>query len=541
MPRRQAKDGGHTAFTDHRIQRRPEADSTLPENTDIAAWREPAPELEKRNLGIAYVNAGMERHSPSFIVRGYRLLTEVQQQFSNDSEIFTSMGTALLAGNQTTEAELAFERALQLNPGSATGETNAASAYLQAGDSEKAIAHLERAINIDPLHLAAAAPLMELYKQQGDAAKASELSESLNALVHKPSAESEVTRQTSLQPQLAAAAFKNIQVLKTIPSDQLRPAMRFISASLGVECNYCHVEGAFEKDDKKPKQIAREMMRMTFAIDNRSFARSRQVTCYSCHRGSTKPEATPAVASGERSKPTTVTADSNPLPEALPTADQAIARYVQALGGDAAIERITSLHETGTTTGGSKSVRLEVWDEYPDKQISVRHLAAGDAETILSGSQGWTRAPGRPARELDQADLEAAQIDADLHFPLRLRQLCAELRMEYPEELLGHAAYLISCADVGKPPLKLYFDEHTGLLVRLVRYLPTPLGLVPSQIDYGDYRPVGGVNIPFRWTVAEANRSTTTQLEEIEQNVPVDERKFARPESLSAAQAVGAH
>jgi len=540
MPRRPAKDGGHTAFTDHRIQRRPEPDSALPESSDIAAWREPAPELEKRNLGIAYVNAGVERHSPPFIVRGYRLLTEVQQQFSNDSAIFASMGSALLAGHQTTEAELAFERALQLNPGSVSGETNAASAYLQAGDAEKAIAHLERAISIDPLYLAAAAPLIELYEHQGNAAKAGELSGSLNALVHKPSPENDVTQKTSLPPQLAAAAFKNIQVLKAIPSDQLRPAMRFISASLGVECNYCHVEGAFEKDDKKPKRIARAMMRMMFAIDERSFAGSRQVTCYSCHRGSTKPEATPAFASGEASKPSVPAADSNAPREALPTADQAISRYVQALGGEAAIEKITRLHESGTLTAARESVRLEVWDEYPDKQMSVRHMAAGDVETVVTGRQGWIRAPGRPARAMEDTEAAAAQGDADLHFPLRLRQLCPELRVEYPEEIAGRAAYLISCADVGKPPLKLYLDEHTWLLVRMVRYLPTPLGLLPHQIDYGDYRQVGGVKIPFRWTVAQADGSATTQLEEVEQNVPIDERKFARPQSLSAAQDVGA-
>ena len=63
MPRRDAKDGGHTAFTDHRIQRRPEPQPDLPADTDIAAWREPAPDLQKRNLGIAYINAGMERRS----------------------------------------------------------------------------------------------------------------------------------------------------------------------------------------------------------------------------------------------------------------------------------------------------------------------------------------------------------------------------------------------------------------------------------------------------------------------------------------------
>ena len=61
-------------------------------------------------------------------------------------------------------------------------------------------------------------------------------------------------------PKKAEEQYKNIQVLKGIPADQLIPAMQFIATSLGVECEFCHVEGAFEKDDKKPKQTARKMM-----------------------------------------------------------------------------------------------------------------------------------------------------------------------------------------------------------------------------------------------------------------------------------------
>ncbi len=247
MPRRDAKDGGHTAFTDHRIQRRPESQPTVPEDADISAWREPAPDLQKRNLGIAYINAGMEHHSPPFVVRGYRMLTEVQNQFSNDAEFFTSIGSALLMAKQTSEAEFAFERALQLNPNSAPAETNAASAYLQGGNLSRAVAHLERAVAIDPFHLAADVPLINLYQQQGDLAKAAEISDRLNAAMEKISLPNETADKnpTTDGGRTAESVFKNIQVLKGIPSDQLIPSMRFIAASLGVECSSLPCAGAF--------------------------------------------------------------------------------------------------------------------------------------------------------------------------------------------------------------------------------------------------------------------------------------------------------
>src|SRR5580693_8096734 len=96
-------------------------------------------------------------------------------------------------------------------------------------------------------------------------------------------------------PKKAEEQYKNIQVLKGIPADQLIPAMQFIATSLGVGCEFCHVEGAFEKDDKEQKKTARKMMAMMFAINKDNFEGHREVTCYSCHRGSAIPVGTPLV------------------------------------------------------------------------------------------------------------------------------------------------------------------------------------------------------------------------------------------------------
>src|ERR1700752_5453909 len=94
-------------------------------------------------------------------------------------------------------------------------------------------------------------------------------------------------------PKKAEEQFKNIQVLKGVPAEQIFPTMQFITASLGVECEFCHVQNAFEKDDKKNKQTARKMMEMMFAINADNFDRHREVTCYTCHRGNVQPMAIP--------------------------------------------------------------------------------------------------------------------------------------------------------------------------------------------------------------------------------------------------------
>src|SRR5260370_8501478 len=91
---------------------------------------------------------------------------------------------------------------------------------------------------------------------------------------------------------LAEEEFKNIQALKGIPAEQVIPSMQFIAASLGVECEYCHVAHANEKDDKKPKVTARKMINMMMAINKDNFQDKREITSSSFHRRPARPDGT---------------------------------------------------------------------------------------------------------------------------------------------------------------------------------------------------------------------------------------------------------
>jgi hypothetical protein len=338
-------------------------------------------------------------------------------------------------------------------------------------------------------------------------------------------------------PRKAEEQFKNIQVLKGTPADQLIPAMQFITASLGVECQFCHVEGAFEKDDKKPKQTARKMMEMMFTINKDNFEGHREVTCYSCHRGSTDPVGTPLVmteepkpAMGEAMKPEEKKGEGGDAKEASgPAADQLLDKYLQAVGGATAIEKITSRVMKGTITFGDRNIPIDIYSKDPDKRISFTHTPDGDSVTAFDGHEGWLGFPGRPVREMHGPDIDAAAMDADLHFATHLKGMFSEAQVRGTEKIGEHEANLVIGQREGKPPLRLYFDEQSGLLVRLVRFGETPLGRMPTQIDYADYREVGGVKIPFRWTLARPGGRFTIQVGEVKENVPVDDAKFAKP------------
>jgi hypothetical protein len=186
MTKREAGDGGHSAFTDHRIQRRPQqkASQDSPETVpNIVAWRQPPIEFATRNLGMALTEYGLSRRSAKQILSGYRTLTTMQQQFPQDSELYNMLGTALIAGQQYGEAVQAFALAVRFDPTSSPKETSLGQAYLAAGQEALGEQHLERAMELDPLNLSAAALLIDAYGKSGKPLKADELSQKISKLV----------------------------------------------------------------------------------------------------------------------------------------------------------------------------------------------------------------------------------------------------------------------------------------------------------------------------------------------------------------------
>ena len=327
----------------------------------------------------------------------------------------------------------------------------------------------------------------------------------------------------------AEEQFKNIQVLKGIPAEQLIPTMEFIGASLGVGCEFCHVHNAFEKDDKKPKQAARKMMEMMFTINADNFEGNRVVTCNSCHRGNAMPEAIPAVMTEEPKEAVVAPKPAEAKETAGPTGEQLLDKYLQAVGGAAAIEKINSRVMKGTIDFGGKSLPIDIYAKEPDKRISFTHMPDGDSVTAFNGHEGWLGMPGRPAREMHGSELDAASMDADLHLSTHLKAMFSEMKPQGTEKVGDREAYVVLGAREGKTPIRLFFDEQSGLLLRLVRFGDSALGWLPTQIDYADYRDTNGVKIPYRWTLARPNGRFTIQVSEMKQNIPVDDSKFAKP------------
>jgi outer membrane lipoprotein-sorting protein len=352
-----------------------------------------------------------------------------------------------------------------------------------------------------------------------------------------------VNGQGQEKPLMAEDVFKNIQVLKGIPVKEFMNTMGFFSAATNLNCIDCHSPQSESLEgyaiDTPRKQTARRMVLMVNQINQTNFGGRRMVTCYTCHRASDRPEAVPSLLDQY-----SVPEDDPNRVEVVPagpvqsvkkvSADQILDKYIQAIGGAANVARLTSFTAKGTYEGYetlSAKVSVDIFANAPNQMTTVVHTQNGDSVTTYDGRNGWIAAADKLMRvlPLDGGDLEGARMDAVLSFPARIKQ-DFQWRTGFPSVSIDDKPVeVIQSTARGAAGAKLYFDSESGLLVRQVRFVDTAVGVIPTQIDYSDYRDVAGVKVPFKRVITWTDGRSTIELNQVQPNVRVPAAQFGKP------------
>ena len=352
---------------------------------------------------------------------------------------------------------------------------------------------------------------------------------------------------TAPQEKTVEQTRKNIQVLKGLPDSQLGTVMNFVAASLGKRCDFCHVNKGgnnwvWEADDKEEKVTARSMMRMVLSINKDNFRGHPDVSCYTCHRGRTSPMSIPSLPlpspspRPEAPRPAAGQASPTPAPvaaatPALPTADQILAKYTDAIGGSAAIDKMKTLVMKGTYTGfNGVALPYEVYQTAPDKFYINVISQQGAIERGFDGKVAWEKGP-RGVNELMNPVLDDLKSMFVFYRNIKLKEQFAQMRMGGKDKIGDREVFIIGGRTTDNKRERLFFDAETGLLLRRITYTETPVGVIPEQIDFEDYRDVDGVKLPFtvRVSSVEPGLVSTRKYTEIKLNVPVDNSKFTMP------------
>ena len=373
--------------------------------------------------------------------------------------------------------------------------------------------------------------------------------------------------------------YKKIEALKGIPADQVHPAMEYITTALGVGCGYCHVIGHFDAEDKREKHVARSMIQMTMALNNTVFDAKREVTCYTCHRGVAKAETT-LLLTGDKvptdpaakeifpplalknfsdldpgmspsKAPATIMTGPAPAPKPaasvapLPSVADVFSKYEQALGGEAAVNKIAALSFKGTADmlvppppgppGGPPppppmmgTVPAEHYVKAPKGVISVTFPGRPTVSTGYDGTIAWHNTPIRE----DTGDEMRMLVELGEKFPaLEFRDDHTNVQVDAMEKIGDRDTYrVVGTRKEGFPVIdRINFDAQTGLLVRTYTTMQSVIGSFPEDTFYEDYRDVSGVKVPFTMRVVSAEGNRTYKWSQVDANAPVEDAKFTKP------------
>jgi photosynthetic reaction center cytochrome c subunit len=365
------------------------------------------------------------------------------------------------------------------------------------------------------------------------------------------------------RPLLSEQVFKNVQVLKGIPVDDFLGTMGIMAAALQFDCSDCHVGAGTDKvdwaADTPRKRMARTMVTMVANINRTNFGGRQMVTCWTCHRNRDKPLVTPVMAT-IYGTPAYEPDDVVVQAPGVASAESILDNYIQAAGGAERLAGLTSFVGKGTSVGfggfgGGGDV--EIVAKAPDKRATLilfkQETGRGDQIRTYDGRTGWVRTPLNVLGEfqLTGTDLDGARFDAQLSFPGQIKQILTNLKTGPPtsisdlpapasqsslqQDVTSGQTHVVDVVQGTGPRdllVTLYFDRQTGLLLRELRYGSSPIGRIPTQIDFADYRDVNGIKLPFRITYAWLDGRDSIVLNDMKTNVPVDEAKFGKPAPL---------
>jgi hypothetical protein len=348
--------------------------------------------------------------------------------------------------------------------------------------------------------------------------------------------------------QTAGEVFKNVTTtpLKGLTVDDFMGSMGVMAAALGFDCADCHTGAGTDKVnwefDTNRKKMARKMTEMVAVINKTNFGGAPLVSCWTCHHGKDVPATTIAL-DNLYGPPNEEKDDIIAKDDSQPAATAILDKYIQALGGAQKLAGLKSFVAIGTQAGYVQvkgGGQFEIFAKAPDQRtVRVTYKDApdrGNQTRAFNGTTGWITTPRALLGEyqVEGTELDGLHFDAELAFPGQIKQVLTNLSVGYPDTIDGHDVEVLQGHGPRGLLVTLYFDKQSGLLVREIRFGRTPIGRVPSQVDYSDYRDVDGVKFPFQYKFSWLDGRDNYQLTDVKVNVPIEESRFGKPSAGSA-------
>ncbi|HKQ74841.1 MAG TPA: hypothetical protein VJ810_14200 [Blastocatellia bacterium] len=217
---------------------------------------------------------------------------------------------------------------------------------------------------------------------------------------------------------------------------------------------------------------------------------------------------------------------------ALPTVDAILDKYVKAIGGKEAIEKIKSRTMKGSfdIEAMNMSGALEMVAKAPNKSAMKIDLPNfGVVNRVYDGAKGWDSNPMTGLREVSGVELAMMKRTSDFHLDLHLKSHYTKMEVKGKEQVGSYETYVIEATPAEGSVEKLFFDVSTGLLVRQDAESDGPQGKMPIETYMDDYKVVDGVKVAHTMKQVNPMMTWAIKIAEVKSNVEIDEAKFSKP------------
>ena len=214
-----------------------------------------------------------------------------------------------------------------------------------------------------------------------------------------------------------------------------------------------------------------------------------------------------------------------------PTIDQVLDKAVTALGGRAAMEKVTSRTGKGTIEipDAGMSGSIQVYEKAPNLSAVMIDLGGMQIRQGFDGAVAWEEDPQQGMRVKAGVELAEAKREATFNPELTMKELYTKLTVRGREKVGTSDAWVVDAVPAEGAPVVFYFDVESGLPVRMDATRDTPQGPIQIQSYLDDYRVVEGVKVAHTLRQVTSMFTMTMRLSEVKHNVTLDDKMFKKP------------
>lgn len=228
-----------------------------------------------------------------------------------------------------------------------------------------------------------------------------------------------------------------------------------------------------------------------------------------------------------------------PADAPLPSAEEIVAKYEAATGArdvKAAFGTrfVKGLYQTEDSSGFAG---IEQFSKSPNKRYSKISFTNGiTVREVCDGKSAWIEDPLGGVHGYTGAALESRLRAASFGNGEGLLNLNMPGRVTGVTQVGAHTTYEVYFSPKKKYTLIVYFDTTSGLVVRADDVFQRDDGPYTVQTFLDDYRPIDGLNVPFKFRHVEKGTIFTIRVTQIKNNPPVDDSLFVKPDTRAATQ-----